>query len=162
MDDRALGETLVAILSDLIRLPSPYPPGETAAICRYAADRLRRAGYRTDVIVKTAGVDNVVASIGTGAPHLVFNAHADTVAVGDRSMWRTDPLAPAVADGKVFGLGAGNCKGSMAVQLWLAEAIAAAGGPTRGTVTFTFVGDEENLGPDGMAHLRASGKVKPD
>jgi len=62
----------------------------------------------------------------------------------------------------VFGLGAGNCKGSMAVQLWLAEEIARAGGPRTGTVTFTFVGDEESLGPDGMAFLRETGKVKPD
>ena len=162
MDERALGDTLASILADLIRLPSPFPPGETTAICAYAADRLRKAGYRTEIVARTPGVDNVVASIGTGGPHLVFNAHVDTVGIGDRSMWRTDPYQPEVKDGRVFGLGAGNCKGSMAVQLWLAEAVAAAGGPRQGTLTFTFVGDEENLGPDGMAHLRASGKVKPD
>jgi acetylornithine deacetylase/succinyl-diaminopimelate desuccinylase family protein len=91
----------------------------------------------------------------------VFNAHADTVGVGERAMWRTDPHKAAVKDGLVFGLGAGNCKGSMAVQLWLAEEIARAGGPKRGTATFTFVGDEETLGPDGMAYLRERG-LKPD
>jgi len=55
-----------------------------------------------------------------------------------------------------------NCKASMAAQLWLADEIARVGGPKRGTVGFTFVGDEENLGPDGMAFLRESGRVKPD
>ncbi len=161
-DSIVLGDHLVAALSDLIAIPSPFPPGETAAICSYAAGRLAAAGYRVETVSRTPGVDNVVASIGTGAPHLVFNAHVDTVGVGDRALWRSDPYKAHVADGLVAGLGAGNCKGSMAVQLWLAEEIARAGGPKTGTVTFTFVGDEENLGPDGMAFLRETGKVKPD
>jgi acetylornithine deacetylase/succinyl-diaminopimelate desuccinylase family protein len=162
IDRTELGVSLTAGLIDLIAIPSAFPPGDTAEIAAYAAHRLTRAGYRTEVARRTAGVDNVVASLGSGAPHLVFNAHADTVGVGERALWRTDPLQATVRDGLVFGLGAGNCKGSMAVQLWLAEEIARAGGPRRGTVTFTLVGDEENLGPDGMAFLRTSGKVKPD
>ncbi len=156
-----LAATLTTVLSELVAIPSAYPPGDTSAICKYAAERLNRAGYKTEVVGRTKGVDNVVASLGHGGPHLVFNAHADTVGVGERAMWRTDPFKAAVKDGLVFGLGAGNCKGSMAVQLWLAEAIARAGGPKRGTVSFTFVGDEETLGPDGMAYLRERG-LKPD
>ena len=34
---------LVAILSDLIALPSPYPPGTSVEICAYAAKRLKKA-----------------------------------------------------------------------------------------------------------------------
>jgi acetylornithine deacetylase/succinyl-diaminopimelate desuccinylase family protein len=157
-----IAQTLTACLTELIAIRSPYPPGDTKAICAYAAARLTRAGYRVETVGRTPGVDNVAGSLGQGAPHLVFNAHADTVGVGDRALWRSDPLTALVRDGLVFGLGAGNCKGSMATQLWLADEIARAGGPRRGTVTFTFVGDEENLGPDGMALLRERGLVKPD
>lgn len=162
MNETAIGEQLAGILADLIRIPSPYPPGDSVAISAYAADRLRAAGYRTAVLAESAGVDNVVASIGEGLPHLVFNAHSDTVAVGDRSLWTTDPYEPVLRDGRMHGLGAGNCKGSMAVQLWLAGEIARRGGPKQGTVTFTFVADEENLGPHGMAFLRRAGHVRPD
>ncbi|WP_374442930.1 M20 family metallopeptidase [Stella sp.] len=162
MDRADIGTTLAQILADLIRIPSPYPPGDSVAISAYAADRLRRAGYRTEILSEAPGVDNVVASLGDGRPHLVFNAHSDTVAVGDPALWATDPFAAAERDGRIHGLGAGNCKGSMAVQLWLAEEIARRGGPTRGTVTFTFVADEENLGPHGMAFLRRAGHVRPD
>ena len=162
IDRNALATALTECLVELIALPSPFPPGETAAICAYAAARLTRAGYRTEIAGRTPCVDNVVASLGQGGPHLVFNAHADTVGVGERAMWRSDPFAAVVRDGLVFGLGAGNCKASMAAQLGLADEIARAGGPKRGTVSFTFVGDEENLGPDGMAFLRDSGRVKPD
>jgi acetylornithine deacetylase/succinyl-diaminopimelate desuccinylase family protein len=161
-DRAALGAALTECLVELIALPSPFPPGETKEICAYGAARLTRAGYRTEIAGRAPGVDNVVASLGRGAPHLVFNAHADTVGVGERALWRSDPYTAVVRDGLVFGLGAGNCKASMAAQLWLADEIARAGGPKRGTVSFTFVGDEENLGPDGMAFLRESGRVKPD
>jgi acetylornithine deacetylase/succinyl-diaminopimelate desuccinylase family protein len=103
-----------------------------------------------------------VARMGNGKPVIAFNAHVDTVGVGERANWNSDPFMPVVKDGQVFGLGAGNCKGSMAVQLWLAQEIARRGGPSKGEVIFTFVGDEETLGPDGMAFLRESGKVRPD
>jgi acetylornithine deacetylase/succinyl-diaminopimelate desuccinylase family protein len=161
MNRSDIADRVTACLADLIGLASPYPPGTSVEIAAYAADRLKQAGYRTEVVARSPGVDNVQASLGSGAPHLCFNAHVDTVGVGEPGSWATDPFHAVVKDGKVFGLGAGNCKGSMAVELWLAEEIAKAGGPKRGTVTFTFVADEENLGPDGMYYLRERGLV-PD
>ncbi|TAJ35098.1 MAG: M20 family peptidase [Reyranella sp.] len=155
---------LVAILSDLIALPSPYPPGTSVEICAYTAKRLKKAGYKVEIATKTKGVDNVVARLkGKGkGPVIAFNAHVDTVGVGERANWKSDPYKALVKGGLVYGLGAGNCKGSMAVQIWLAEEIARRGGPAKGELIFTFVADEENLGPDGMEFLRKSGKVRPD
>lgn len=159
---------LVAILSDLIALPSPYPPGTSVEICAYTARRLRKAGYKVEIATKTRGVDNVVARMkgpgkqGGEGPVIAFNAHVDTVGVGERANWKSDPYKALVKGGLVYGLGAGNCKGSMAVQIWLAEEIARRGGPAKGELVFTFVADEENLGPDGMDFLRKSGKVRPD
>ena len=155
---------LVAILSDLIALPSPYPPGTSVEICSYAAKRLKKAGYKVEVAARTKGVDNVVARLKAKAkgPVVAFNAHVDTVGVGERANWSSDPFKALVKGGLVHGLGAGNCKGSMAVQIWLAEEIARRGGPVRGELIFTFVADEENLGPDGMSFLRDSGRVRPD
>lgn len=155
---------LVSILSDLIALPSPYPPGTSVEICAYAAKRLRKAGYKVEIATHRKGVDNVVARRKgkTRGPVIAFNAHVDTVGVGERANWKSDPFKAVVKGGLVYGLGAGNCKGSMAVQLWLAEEIARRGGPARGELIFTFVADEENLGPEGMEYLRKSGKVRPD
>ena len=155
---------LVAILSDLIALPSPYPPGTSVEICAYGARRLKKAGYKVEIATKTKGVDNVVARMKgkTKGPVIAFNAHVDTVGVGERANWKSDPYKALVKGGLVYGLGAGNCKGSMAVQIWLAEEIARRGGPAKGELIFTFVADEENLGPDGMAFLRKTGRVRPD
>lgn len=155
---------LVAILSDLIALPSPYPPGTSVEICAYTAKRLKKAGYKVEIATHKKGVDNVVARMRGKAkgPTIAFNAHVDTVGVGERSNWKSDPYKALVKGGLVYGLGAGNCKGSMAVQIWTAEEIARRGGPASGELIFTFVADEENLGPEGMEYLRKSGKVRPD
>lgn len=156
---------VLSILSDLIAIPSTFPPGDTAAICAYAGDRLEKVGYRVRVLHRDRPqIANVVAEWAGAVPGptLMFNAHADTVGIGERAMWETDPLVATVIEGRVHGLGAGNCKGSMAAQLWLAEQVARRGGPARGTIVFTFCGDEENLGPDGAFYLREIGAVKPD
>jgi len=160
---KKLESDLVAILSDLIALPSPYPPGTSVEICGYAEKRLKKAGYKVEIATRKKGVANVVARLKAKerGPAIAFNAHVDTVGVGERANWKSDPYKALAKNGLVYGLGAGNCKGSMAVQLWLAEEIARRGGPARGELIFTFVADEENLGPDGMEFLRKSGRVRP-
>lgn len=153
---------LIELLSRLVAIPTAYPPGQTTQLCAEVAPVLERLGYRVGVHKEAEGLENIVASIGNGAPHLVFNAHVDTVGVGERADWRTDPFVLTAVGDRLYGLGSSNCKGSMAVHLWLAEEIVQRGGPRRGTVTFTFVTDEESLGPHGMAYLRQAGLVKPD
>ena len=161
-DEARLASELTTILGELIAIPSDFPPGDTRAICAYAADRLTRSGYAVETHTKEEPFANLVARLGGGAPGVVFNAHADTVGVGEPGGWETDPFKAVVRDGRLFGLGAANCKGSMAVHLWLADEVAKRGSPGAGELVFTFVGDEETLGPNGTLHLREAGVVKPD
>ena len=161
-DESVLAGELTSILSDLVALPSQFPPGDTRKICAYAAERFRRAGYKTAIQTKVEPIANVVARMGDGKPCLMFNAHADTVGVSNPDDWASDPLRAEVRDGRLYGLGAANCKGSMAVHLWLAEEVARRGGPGTGELVFTFAGDEEDLGPNGTCYLRETGLVKPE
>ncbi len=155
-------EALAATLATLIGLRSTYPPGDSREIARFLAHRLKAAGYRVETLGRQPGVDNVVARLGKGRPQLVISTHVDTVGVSTPETWASDPLAARVADDKIFGLGSANAKGSIAAQLWLAEQVAAAGGPQRGELIFAFVGDEERLGPDGLAFVRERGVVTPE
>ena len=107
-------------------------------------------------------IANLVARLGEGSPCVVFNAHIDTVGTGDRAAWRTDPFAATMEKGRIYGLGANNCKGSAAVHLWLAGEVARLGGPARGSLVFVLAGDEERLGPEGTAFLREEGIIEPD
>lgn len=162
MSARPDAAALVATLGKLIGLRSTYPPGECRAIARYLAERLKAVGYRVETLGRQPGVDNVVARLGAGRPQLVISTHVDTVGMSTPDSWASDPFTARVADGKVCGLGAANAKGSIAAQLWFAEQVAALGGPKSGELVFAFVGDEERLGPDGLAFLRERGAVKPD
>ena len=151
----------MAILADLVARPSTTPPGNTSAVCEYIAAALGQAGYKVATHSRAPGVHNIVAQLGQGAPVLAFNSHIDTVAPG--SGWATDPYAlTPKGNGRFAGLGAVNCKGSAAAQIWVAQSVAKAGGPKRGTLVFSFAGDEERLGPDGTQFLAEAGHLKPD
>ena len=151
----------ITILADLVARSSITPPGNTGDVCEYIATTLGAAGYSVATHSRAPGVDNVVAQMGQGAPVLAFNSHIDTVAPG--SGWNTDPYAlTPKGDGRFAGLGAVNCKGSAAAQIWVAQSVARAGGPKRGTLVFSFAGDEERLGPDGTQFLAEAGHLKPD
>lgn len=162
MTDAARREKITAYLADLVAFPTAYPPGHSTEISAYLSTRLAAMGYATETHAQLPNIENVVARLGSGSPSLVFNVHIDTVDAGDPALWASPPHTATVRGHSIYGLGAANCKGSGAVQLWLAEQIAQRGGPARGEVVFTFVTDEESLGPHGMYYLREQGIVRPD
>lgn len=160
-DGDPIGEIL-DYLRALVAIPTAYPPGDTTAMAAYLAETLSAMGYATEIHCREAGQENVVARLGSGSPSLVFNVHVDTVDAGDESLWHSPPLEVTQVGETVHGLGVANCKGSGAVQLWLAKEIARRGGPARGEVVFTFVADEESLGDNGTKFLCDEGIVAPD
>ncbi|MGH8221692.1 MAG: M20 family metallopeptidase [Woeseiaceae bacterium] len=162
MERAKVRKRLLALLTDLVGIPSVFPPGDTRKIAAYAADALTPYDYRIEVVGRRPEVANVIASMGSSGPNLVFSVHTDTVDVGNENQWKSPPFRAQPADGRIVGLGACNAKASMAVHLWLAQELARRGGPARGTLTFTFVGDEENIGLDGLAFLRDSNAVTPN
>jgi acetylornithine deacetylase/succinyl-diaminopimelate desuccinylase-like protein len=156
----ALHDPIAEILSWLTRLiaaPTAYPPGDTSQIARELHTALSEMGYKSQTHTFAPLLANVVAKMGSGSPSLVFNVHLDTVGPGDLSRWTRSPFLATVQNGFVYGLGASNCKGSAAIQLWVAQQIAMRGGPARGQVVFTFVTDEESLDANGMSALRTAG-----
>lgn len=66
-----------------------------------------------NVVVKISGKDSSKA--------LIFNGHVDTVNPGDTKNWNHDPFSGEIIDGKVYGLGASDMKGAVAVMLALAQ-----------------------------------------
>lgn len=155
-------QRVVELLEQLVAIPSIYPPGDTSELCAHMASQLKEWGYEVEIVSCVPGIDNVIARMGSGKPELAYNCHIDTVAVTHLSEWESDPYSVSLRDGRVYGLGVNNCKGPTAAQMWAAEQIAKAGGPAKGSVVFTFTGDEEALGPNGTALLRNEGYVKPD
>ncbi|MFD1568766.1 M20/M25/M40 family metallo-hydrolase, partial [Halolamina litorea] len=106
-------------------------------------DALRDGGH--DPRVDAAG--NVRASRGSGAPHLVFNTHIDTVA----------PHIPFERDGdRIRGRGSCDAKGPLAALL---SAFLDAEWDGEGTLTLAVTPDEEVLSTG--AHALMTGDVLP-
>ncbi len=85
---------------------------------------------------------NVVATLpgrSADAPSLMLLAHMDTVGVEGMSA----PFLPWEQHGQVYGRGAQDMKGSIAVMLALAESLITAGHRPEGDLTLAFVSDEE-------------------
>ncbi len=152
----------VAFLRELVRAPSVNPPGdvsEAAAVCERP---LVAAGFAVRSLEHEPGKPNIVAEWGTGdGPTLCFNAHLDVVPTGDEQAWSHPPFAAEIADGRVYGRGAGDDKASVTAQVMGAIALARAGVPLRGRLVVTEVADEETSGA-GALHLIAAAGLRPD
>jgi len=133
-----------AFLTDLVRADSQNPPGNEAAAARLVGEKLAAAGLEVELSEVEPGRPNVIAHLrGEDPEALLFNAHLDTVAVGDLGLWSVDPLGGEVAGGSLYGRGACDMKGGLAAMVAATEAIASAGVPLRRSLMLTAVIDEE-------------------
>ncbi len=139
-------ENAVAIAQSLIRCPS-ITPLDAGALDALAAP-LSAAGFACERLTFSEGgtpdVDNLVARIGAGAPHLCFAGHTDVVPPGDESLWSHSPCTADIADGLLFGRGASDMKGAIACFAAAAiDFVAERNGEVGGTLSFLITGDEE-------------------
>ena len=91
-------------------------------------------------------VENLLATRGTGTPHLAFAGHVDVVPAGDG--WTSDAFKGEVREGLLYGRGAVDMKGAVA-----AFVAAAASQPHGGQLTLIITGDEEGPATYGTVSL---------
>ncbi|MEO8597408.1 MAG: ArgE/DapE family deacylase [Candidatus Solibacter sp.] len=133
---------------------APGAPGETE-IAAYVAESLRAAGLAVEILEPVPGRPSVLGRIpGSGGGRgLMFNAHCDTVDVAGMA----EPFSGAIRDGKLYGRGAYDMKGSLAACMAAAKALN--GLALRGDVLVAAVADEE-YGSLGTSDLLS--RVRPD
>ena len=145
----------IGVLSRLIACPSVTP--DDAGAFAYLEGLLGAAGWRTERVTFSApgtpDVANLIATTGSGAPHLVFSGHVDVVPPGDPARWAHPPFSGEVADGFVHGRGAVDMKGGVAAFLSAAVALMAERGVRRGTATLLLTADEEGPSVNGTVKL---------
>jgi acetylornithine deacetylase/succinyl-diaminopimelate desuccinylase family protein len=153
-----------ALLQSLIQQRSDYPPGDTRGAIQVVVEKLAAAGIQAEVLAPREQKASLLACLGdpAQAPCLIFHAHIDTVPAGDLGRWSVDPFGGEVRDGKIYGRGAGDDKGSVAAQAMAFLALARAGVKLKGCLQLAAVADEESSALDGTVWLRDQGKLKPD
>lgn len=159
IDERAV----VAFHQSLVRVASVNPPGDVREATAICDDVLRDGGFETTTVGDLDEMPNLIARFGNSdGPTLCFNAHLDVVPTGERSAWSHDPFGAEIADGRIYGRGAGDDKASVAAQVMAGLAVAASGIPLRGNLVVNEVADEETGGLHGAGFVVAGGHIKPD
>jgi len=145
----------IDILSRLIAFPSVTP--DDAGTLGYLEGLLGEAGWRTERVTFSApgtpDVANLVATGGSGGPHLAFGGHVDVVPPGDAARWRVPPFSGAVSEGYVHGRGAVDMKGGIAAFVAAALPFLAGRRAGSGTVTLLVTADEEGPAVNGTVKL---------
>lgn len=134
-----------ALLQELIRLDTSNPPGREGQIDELLASKLRPLGFDVTIVpTPEQGKSHLIARLkGDGSKRpVLLAAHADVVGV-EREKWTVDPFAGVVSDGHVFGRGAIDFKGGMAVFARAVMQLAERKVPLARDVIFLVEADEE-------------------
>jgi acetylornithine deacetylase/succinyl-diaminopimelate desuccinylase-like protein len=138
--------TTVELLQELIRFDTTNPPGNEAACIEFLQRQLEEAGCETQVYEQTPGRPNLVSRIrGGDAPPLLLYGHVDVVTTAGQP-WTHPPFEGRAEDGYVWGRGALDMKGGVAmlVQAFLRAQREQVGLP--GDLVLVVLSDEENGG----------------
>ncbi len=113
------------------------------------AERLEWAGMQIHRL-PSGEVSNLLATHGSGSPHLMMLGHTDVVPSGPESEWSSPPFAPEIRDGHLYGRGASDMKGSVAAFVVALEDYLARQPDHPGTVSLLLTSDEEGPATDGV------------
>ena len=116
------------------------------------ADRLRAIGFEIETL-HFGEVTNQWARRGSEGPLFCFAGHTDVVPTGPLSDWTSPPFEPTIRDGKLYGRGASDMKGSLAAMITATEAFVAANPDHRGSIAFLITSDEEGPAKEGTVKV---------
>lgn len=145
---RIRSEDIVRLTQELVRIPSPNPPGLEAEVSDFLASKMKAIGFKVQSHEVSPGRPNVVGhmTFGSGGKGLMFNGHLDVVPPGDRSLWDDDPYSGILKEGRVYGRGTSDMKGGIASIMVAAKALADSSSDLQGDLIFSGVVDEESNG----------------
>lgn len=139
------GDRTVALLKKLISFDTSNGPGDTRALAEYLKSQFAPLGAEVDIFVAPNGkAAHFIARLrgdGSRKPVLLA-AHADVVPV-EREKWTVEPFAGVEKDGFIYGRGAMDFKGGLAVFASGVMRLAEEKTPLSRDVIFLAEADEE-------------------
>ena len=155
--------SVTRLLQALIRVPSVNPFALDAAsaphlgeqrCAAFIAEFLRALGAQVRLEEVEPGRPNVVGHFPAdrpGKPRVLLAPHIDTVSIQGMMV---DPFAAEICEGRVYGRGASDTKGSIAAMLWALRELGSTVARLEVEVTFVGFMGEEN-GQPGSRHFAA-------
>ena len=152
--DQTIYERPAELLQNLIRFDTTNPPGNEAQCVRYINSLLTDAGYETSILAKDSNRPNLIARLkGQGTvPPLLLYGHVDVVSTANQK-WTHPPFEGKVVDGYIWGRGALDMKGGIAMMLAAFLRAKAEGLTPAGDVVLAILSDEEAGSDYGAKYL---------
>ncbi|MBM3243414.1 MAG: M20 family metallopeptidase, partial [Candidatus Omnitrophica bacterium] len=151
---------LIKLTQSLIRIDSQNPPGDEREIALFVKDYFSKYGIRSKIYEFKRRRSNIVAVIkGKGSHSLLLTPHLDTVPSGGN--WSFDPFCAKVGRGKIYGLGATDCKCNLASIMEVMGGIIEEKVVLPYSIIFAATADEESGSVLGLTPLLDKGILKP-
>lgn len=152
---RADWDAIVGLLNDKIALQSVSARGITAdhmkRSAEFVAERMTQAGIDARVVQASnadgsAGAWEVIGShiVDSAAPTVLLYAHHDVQPVPDAGEWATNPFVGTERDGRLYGRGAADDGGGIAIHF---GALRALGEQLKVNIKIFIEGEEEMGSP---------------
>ena len=141
-------DDIVHTASELIQRNSHE--GEVAA---YVQEKMKELGYDKVEVDRYGNVFGTMKGTGGGSS-VMLNCHMDVVYEGDESLWPYPPYSGAIAEGRIWGRGASDTKGTMAIQIYVPFLLKEAGLLPKGDIITAAVISEEIAGYGAMVHTQ--------
>jgi acetylornithine deacetylase/succinyl-diaminopimelate desuccinylase-like protein len=143
MSAEALQDRPVELLRELLRFDTSNPPGAERECINWIKGLLEGLGCEVGVFAREPDRPSLVTRLpGRGvSPPLLLQGHVDVVAA--RGEWQHSPFAGDLADGYVWGRGALDMKGGVAMMLAAFMRAKASGAQPPGDVILCLLADEE-------------------
>ena len=152
-------DEIVALEQDMVRIPTVntgfMPTGNETELCRYIEKWLADDGLACEIIESAPGRGNLIARLegSSGTAGLMFMSHLDVVPVEEEEKWRFPPFSATVADGRVFGRGASDCKALLTCQLIAMQILKRNGVQLKDSLILASCADEEHGGRYGFGWM---------
>ncbi|MBW2117321.1 MAG: M20/M25/M40 family metallo-hydrolase [Deltaproteobacteria bacterium] len=142
------------LLQNLVRYDTTNPPGNEEECIAYINDLLLRAGFETTLLAKDPNRPNLLTRLkGRGsAPPLLMYGHVDVVTTANQE-WKYPPFEAKVVDGFVWGRGALDMKGGVAMMLAAIMRAKEEGMAPAGDIMLAILCDEESGSEYGARYL---------
>jgi succinyl-diaminopimelate desuccinylase len=154
---------VVRFCQDLIRIRSVNPPGDELPAAQYVASTLKKAGLDVELVSHSSTRASVLARLRSvrKKPGLILNGHLDTVPIGS-GKWTHDPFQADVAEDRIWGRGAADMKGGLAILMAAAKALSEARISLQGDLIIAATAGEEtdSLGATAIAARPDLGPVQ--
>ncbi len=161
----------VALLQQVLRVPTDTPPGNNAPHAETVASLVEAYGWHAEKHavpereVRDYGMESITNLIirrpyAAGGPTIALNAHGDVVPPGEG--WTYPPYGGVIDNGYIYGRAAAVSKCDFATYIFAVRALEALGVKLKGGVELHFTYDEEFGGLLGPGFLLREQLTKPD